>query len=563
MNTEAFDYIVVGGGAGGCVVAARLSEDHDKKVLLLEEGPGDANLFIRMNGGYFRMMGTKRTSVYQTEPSVHVNNRPIQVMQARTLGGGHSINAMLYVRGQPGDYDGWAEQGCTGWSYKDVLPYFIKAENNQRLSGPYHGNSGPLVISDNSHRHVLSEAFVRAAQETEDDQGRRFEYNDDFNGEKQLGVGYYQITSKQGERGSSARTYLRAAKSRPNLTVRTETRVSRVVVRDKRATGVMALDKNGNEYLISARKEIVLCAGAVITPKLLMLSGIGPAEHLAQHDISVVSDLSGVGGNFQDHLVAPVDGKLKDPISLLGQDKGFKALRHGAQWGLFRTGILSSCLVECGGFFDLDGDGRPEVQIHTLAMASTAWGKLAGESPVHGYSVAPCTLTSYSRGRVRLRSKNPADPPIIDANYLSDERDVQNLVNGVRMARRILRAPSLTSFMDGEIMPGAQVSDDQADLEKYVRDNAQNAFHPAGTCAMGVGSDAVVDLQLRVRGVSALRIADASVMPVLVRGNTTAPTIMIAERAADFIRNDGGSSSIPGDSGQSADGAARSAVFLH
>lgn len=538
MSTQTYDYIVVGGGAGGCVVAARLSEDPHNKVLLVEEGPGDNSLFIRMNGGYFRMMGTPRTSTYHAEPSAHVSGRPIQIMQARTLGGGHSINAMLYIRGQREDYDGWAASGCDGWSFDEVLPFFRKAENNQRLGGRLHGNDGPLVVSDNRHRHVLSEAFVKAAQETLDEQGRPFTYNDDFNGERQEGFGYYQITSQKGERGSSARTYLRAARSRSNLTVRTDTRVSRVLIENLRATGIVA-ERNGQQTTLHAKREVILCAGSLITPKLLMLSGIGPAGHLREHGIEALVDLPGVGENFQDHLVVPVDGKLKDPISLLGQDRGLNALRHGLEWSLFRSGILSSCLVETGGFMDLDGDGRPEIQIHTLAMASTAWGKLADGEPSHGYSVAPCCLTSHSRGQIRLRSGDPKDPPLINANFLSDPRDLQNLVNGVRMARRFLKAPSLAGFMDGELMPGADVGDDQAALEQYVRAHAQNAFHPAGTCAMGSGPEAVVDPQLRVRGVQGLRVADASVMPTIIRGNTTAPTIMIAERAAAFIGGKG------------------------
>jgi choline dehydrogenase len=538
METNSYDYIVVGGGAAGCAVAARLSESPHRSVLLLEEGPHDRTMSIKANGAYFRTMGTRRTIQYFTETQSYTNNRPIQVMQARTLGGGHSINAMVYVRGQREDYDGWNDDGCTGWRYSDVLPYFRKAENNLRLRDEYHGNNGPLVISDNSYRHELSESFVLAAREAGRGCGIDVNENADFNGVTQAGVGYYQTSSRNGERCSTARGYLRSAQGRPNLVVSTDTQVLRIVIENGRATGVLIRDQRGVETRIEAREEVVVSAGAVISPKLLMLSGIGNGRELQDLGIPVSSDLPGVGKNYQDHLVAPVDGELSRPISLLGQDRGWNVLRHGLNWLMFRRGLLSSNLVEAGGFLDLDGDGRPEIQLHALAMASTAWGKLEASNRIHGYSVAPCCLTSYSRGTVRLRSDDPADSPVIIANYLKDDRDVHNLIRGVRFARQILKAPSLATQMTREIMPGADIGDDDASLEQYVRNHVQMAFHVAGTCAMGSGVDAVVDTRLRVRGIERLRVVDASIMPTLVRGNTTAPVVMIAERAAEFMHEE-------------------------
>ncbi|MDM0071526.1 GMC family oxidoreductase N-terminal domain-containing protein [Variovorax sp. J31P207] len=536
-SEKVHDVIVVGGGAAGCALAARLSEDPMLHVLLLEEGPTDNSLFIKMPGGYFKVMGTERTTPHESEPVPGAKNRRIGVMQARTLGGGLSINAMIYIRGQREDYEGWKSDGCAGWGWDDVLPWFKKSEGNSRLSGPLHGTCGPLKVTDTHYRHSLSEAFVRAAQETGEAMGLEMPYNHDFNGTSQLGVGFYQAMIDGGERASTARTYLRAAAGRENLTVLTDAKVSRVLFEGRRAVGVaVQLDGQGEQRLM-ARREVVLTAGSLISPKLLMLSGVGPGAHLQEHGIDVLVDLPGVGQNYQDHIVAPVDGQLSGPIGLIGQDKGLNALRHGSQWLMFRSGLLSSNLCEAGGFLDLDGDGRAEIQIHVLAAASTSWSASKGMPPVHGLSVAPCLLTSHSRGQIYLRSSNPDDRPRLDANYLSDPSDVVNLVRGVRVARRFLQAPSLAPYIRGEILPGASVGDDEAALEDYVRGHAQNAFHPAGTCAMGIGSDAVVDLELRVRGVEGLRVADASVMPTLIRGNTTAPTVMIAERAADFIHH--------------------------
>lgn len=527
-STHTYDYIVVGGGSAGCVLARRLV-DAGHRVLLLEAGPADDSLFIRMPATFVRVIGTERTWVYETTSQEQAGGRKMFIPQGRTLGGGSSVNAMVYVRGNARDYDHWAGQGCSGWSWNDVLPWFRHAESNQRLAGEHHGTRGPLKVSDSRFRHPLSCAFVKAAQEC------GFAYNDDFNGPEQSGVGFYQTTTHEGERASTAASYLRPVLGHPGLTVKTGALVQKVVIEGGRATAVVWRDASGRETVTGARREIVLAAGALASPKLLMLSGIGPAEHLDSLGIPVIKDLPGVGGNLQDHLEVSVYGRCREPISLADNDKGMRAFRHGLPWKLTRTGLLTSNVVESGGFFDTSGSGQADVQFHVLPVlvGDVDREPLSG----HGISINPCFLRPASRGTLRLTSQDPAAPARIDGNFLGEQSDVDTLVRGVKLARRILRAPSLRQVISEELAPSADTDIDDQALEAYVRERAKTVYHPAGTCRMGAAGDdlAVVNTELQVKGISGLRICDASVMPTLVSGNTNAPVVMIAERCAQFM----------------------------
>jgi choline dehydrogenase-like flavoprotein len=432
---------------------------------------------------------------------------------------------MVYIRGQSNDYDNWAQLGNRGWSYEDVLPVFRDLETNANHHDAFHGARGELHVEKGRHLHPLSQAFLAAAVEA------GLPYNPDFNGGTQEGVGVYQTTTHGGRRWSSAKAFLNKAEKRGNLTVRTETRVARVSIEAGRCVGVQLEDGT----LLSAGQEVILSAGGIETPRLLQLSGIGDGEELRGHGIPVVADLKGVGENFQDHMQSTVQGETHDPISILGQDKGLKGLGHLLTYLASRGGLMSSNLVECGGFADVSDMGVPDTQLHMMPVMV---GHEEENTPeVHGLTIGPCYLRPKSRGTVKLRSARAQDRAIMVTNVLKEEEDLDGLVRGVKLSIRILEAPSLARLIKRRALPEPGIETSDAALRDFIRDTAYTVYHPSGTAKMGPATDrmAVVDSQLRVHGVKGLRVADASIMPTLVSGNTNAPCMMIGERCARFI----------------------------
>ncbi len=520
-KTSTVDYVVVGAGSGGCVVAARLSGDAGTQVLLLEAGVPDDAPEIGIPAAFPKLFKSPLDWNYETQAQAHLNGRKLYWPRGKMLGGSSSINAMIYIRGNKADYDAWAEAGNVGWSYDEVLPYFIRAEDNENGADAFHGSGGPLHVENRRYTHEICDAITAGFEEI------GYPANPDFNGEHQEGVGRYQVTQKGGVRHSVASAYLKPALARPNLQVRTGAHVTRILIEHGRAVGAEYLE-GGETHTVYAEQGVVLAAGAITSPHLLMLSGVGERAMLESAGVALVHELPGVGHNLQDHLFVPLVYET--------QTVSLKDATSEANFALYMSdqqGMLCSNIGETGGFMKSEAHlDAPDLQFHNGAALFVDHGFLELEG--HHYTLLPSLVAPRSRGRVQLASSDPQAYPLIEPDYLSDEADMDVLLRGLKLARQVGGSAALSGHRTREAMPGAAVQDDEG-LRDYIRSQAMTIYHPVGTCKMGHDDLAVVDDQLRVRGLSRLWVADASVMPSIVRGNTNAPTIMIAEKAAEFI----------------------------
>lgn len=530
MRINEFDYLVIGGGSAGSVIAGRLSEDANASVALFEAGGRGDSWVVKTPVAAVAMLPTTLNNyAYETVPQPGLNGRRGYQPRGKCLGGSSAINAMIYIRGHKSDYDHWAQLGNTGWSYDDLLPYFLKSENNADLSGPYHGNDGPLHVSNLQTNNPFHQIYLNAAKEA------GFPVNDDFNAENQEGLGIYQVTQKNGERWSAARGYIHPhINKRSNLHVRTGVQVERILFEGRRAVGISYI-QDGVKHEARARKEIILCAGAFNSPQLLMVSGVGPAKHLQEHGIPVVHDLPGVGQNLQDHPDFIFGYEAKN-LDLIGISLGGAVRMTGSliKYAQSRQGMFATNFAEAGGFLKTEPSlVAPDVQLHFVVALVDDHAR--NFRIAHGYSCHVCVLRPKSRGQVTLASADMRVAPLIDPAFLAEEEDLETLVRGFKLTRKLMDTNALAGVRNKDIFTTDVHTDD--DIRHIIRERADTVYHPAGTCKMGSDKMAVVDARLKVHGVEGLRVVDGSIMPTLIGGNTNAPIIAIAEKAVDLIRS--------------------------